>query len=94
MQGDIIGGIYATIDMAKEAWDVLESLANTVQNIIVFAQALMETVLTATIRIVSALSVIRLDDTIRNMGSYLADTAQDFQLAENQNVKWLHEWGV
>lgn len=94
LHGDIIGGIYATIDMAKEAWDVFESLANTAQAIINAAQVLVEAVWATGIKVGQALSLISTDDTIRKLGDYLAYTARDFQSAEQQNIRWLCEWGV
>ena len=42
----------------------------------------------------AAIALLGVEDTLRAMGTYLTDTAQEFQLAEGQNLACLQQWGV
>ena len=45
-------------------------------------------------KVASAIALLGVEDTLRAMGTYLTDTAQEFQLAEGQNLACLQQWGV
>lgn len=92
--GNIIGGLYSTVEAAQSAYNAAKSAINLVTSAIRDITLIYNSVSSAVEKVASAIALLGVEDTLRAMGTYLTDTAQEFQLAEGQNLACLQQWGV
>lgn len=91
--GNVIGGIYNTVEAAVAGFNAAQKIAKSLWTTIQEAQNIYNSLSTAVSKISSAVTLLGTEDTVRKLGNYLADTAQDFQLAESQNIALVQKWG-
>ena len=92
--GNVIVGLYSTVEAAQSAYSSAKAAINLVTSAIRDITLIYNSVSSAVEKVASAIALLGVEDTLRAMGTYLTDTAQEFQLAEGQNLACLQQWGV
>ena len=92
--GNVIAGVYSTVEAAKSAYNTAKAAINLLTNAIRDITAIYNSVSSAVEKVATAIALLGVEDTLRAMGTYLTDTAQEFQLAEGQNIACMQQWRV
>lgn len=92
--GNVIVGVYSTVEAARSAYSSAKAAINLVTSTIRDITLIYNSVSSAVEKVTGAIALLGVEDTLRAMGTYLTDTAQEFQLAEGQNLACMQQWGV
>ncbi|MGN1021032.1 MAG: Mbeg1-like protein [Aristaeellaceae bacterium] len=92
--GNIIAGVYSTVEAAQSAYNAAKSAISLVSCAIRDITLIYNSVSSAVEKVAAAIALLGVEDSLRDMGTYLTDTAQEFQMAESQNLACMQQWGV
>lgn len=94
LAGDPIGAIYASVDAAKSAVNTAQQAIELAGAVINLVTALYEGLKSALYSAASSLAIMTDEDIMRALGEYLSGSAQEFEMAEAQNIALLRKWEV
>ena len=92
--GDVIGGAFATAEAAASAVNTAKQAVETVAAVINLATTVYNSVKQAIYTASLALQMMNDEDILRQLGEYLSGSAQEFELAEAQNLALMRQWEV
>lgn len=88
----LIEGLYATIEAAYAAVNTAKETLDVLVSIVRLANTIWNSVKGAICTVAYAIQMFGMEDTVRALGNYLSDTAQNFELMESQNLILMKQW--
>lgn len=92
--GNPIGAFYASVETAKSALNTAQQAIELAGAVISLVTALYEGIKSALYSVALALGMMTDEDIMRALGEYLSGSAQEFEMAEAQNIALLRKWEV
>lgn len=92
--GDFIDGIFLTLEAALNALQAAKAALKLLKSIIDGVQRIYKSLTMALNKIQQALALIGVEDRVVDLGNYLSETAQEFEMVETQNLALVSRFGV